>query len=105
MSTETVSGTIQVRWTISERDLQIAHIERELTPAELSTLYDRIGELVVEAFSQRATIWIDGEDKPPADVHLEVNETDIEIDDGPVNGRLEDLRTELEGASASGSDA
>lgn len=95
----TVGGAIRVGWQITERDLGIAHIQRELTQEELGQLYERIEELLCAAFHQRVTIWIDGEDKPGVDVFLEapyMGDCDIEIDDGPVNGTLADLREELD---------
>jgi len=90
-----IAGTIKVGWSIDERGLGIGHIQRELTKRELAALYDRIADLVGQAFHQRVTIWIDGEDKPPVDVFLEATDMEIEIDDGPVNGLLSDLRNEL----------
>lgn len=93
-----VAGSIKVGWQISERGLGIEQIERELTNKELTKLYERIEELVCAAFHQRVTVWIDGDDKPGVDVFLEapyMGDCDIEIDDGPVNGSLEDLRREL----------
>lgn len=93
---DTICGTIKVGWSIDERGLNVAHIQRELTKAELAALYDRIADLVTQAFHQRVTIWIDGEDKPPVDVFLEATDMEIDIDDGPVNGLLSDLRNELE---------
>ena len=86
-----------VGWIISEKGLGIADIERKLTKEERTALYDRIGELVTAAFQQRVTIWIDGEDKPPVDVFLEANEDEIQIDDGPVNGLLVELRMQEAG--------
>ena len=95
----TIGGTIKVGWQISERGLGIEQIQRELTKEELTKLYDRIEELLASAFHQSMKIWIDGEDKPGVDVFLEapyMGDCDIEIDDGPVNGALADLRRELE---------
>lgn len=91
-----VSGTIKVGWSIDERGLGIADIQGELTRAELNALYERITELVTQAFHQRVTIWIDGEDKPPVDVFLEATDMEIEIDDGPVNGAISELRDDAE---------
>lgn len=93
---DTICGTIKIRWSIDERGLGVAHIDRELTKPELAALYDRIEDLVGQAFHQRVTIWIDGEDNPPVDVFLEATDPEIEIDDGPVNGLLSDLRDELD---------
>jgi len=103
--TDTMGGTIKVGWQISERGLGIEHIQREMTKDELAKLYERIEELVCAAFHQRVTVWIDGEDKPGVDVFLEapyMGDCDIEIDDGLVNGSLEDLRRDLENAKKDG---
>ena len=97
MSDERWSGTIKVGWTIRDRDLG-PQSEGEPTPAEMRAIYDRIEELVTQAFHQRVTIWIDGEDKPPVDVFLEADSNEIEIDEGADNGMLSDLRNALEGA-------
>jgi len=96
VNSETICGTIKVGWSIDEVGLNVAHIQRELTKGERGALYDRIADLVTQAFHQRVTIWIDGEDKPPVDVFLEATDLEIEIDDGPVNGLISDLRNELE---------
>ena len=77
---------------LAERD------DAELSPADLRKLYDRLEELLASAFHQEVRIWIDGEDKPPVEVWLEapfMSDHGIEIDDGPVNGTLADLRGEL----------
>ena len=95
MSDERWSGTIKVGWTIRDRDLG-PQSEGEPTAAEMRAIYDRIEDLVTQAFHQRVTIWIDGEDKPPVDVFLEADSNEIEIDEGADNGMLSDLRNELE---------
>lgn len=99
MKEEMISGTVIVSWTVSEKGLGIGGIQRKLTKAELAALYDRIEDLVRQAFRPRVTIWVDGEDKPPVDVFLEASGYDIEIHDGPVNGMIADLRDELESDS------
>ena len=93
---EMIGGTIKVGWQISAFGLGIDRLKRDLTKAELTALYDRIEDLVTQAFHQRVSIWIDGESRPPVDVFLETDGMEIEIDDGPVNGMLSDLRIELE---------
>ena len=96
---DTICGSIKVGWSIDEAGLNVAHIQRELTKGELAAFYDRISDLVTQAFHQRVTIWIDGEDKPPVDVFLEATDLEIEIDDGPVNGLISELRDALEESS------
>lgn len=92
---EMVAGTIRLGWQISEKGLGIDHIQRELTRDELNKMFDRIEEILSSAFSQKVTIWIDGEEKPGVDVFLEnMGDGEIEIDDGPANGILADLKAE-----------
>ena len=93
---EYMSGTIKVGWSISEKDLKIDQIQRDLTREEKLSLYDRIEESVTSSFSQVVDLLMDGEDQPPVRVHLEVTSgfTDLEIDDGPMNGMIDDLREE-----------
>jgi hypothetical protein len=92
------SGTIKVGWTIRDRDLG-PQSDGEPTPAEMRAIYDRIEDLVTQAFHQRVTIWIDGEDKPSVDVFLEADSNEIEIDEGADIGMLSDLRNALEDGS------
>jgi hypothetical protein len=96
MDRDFVAGTVKVEWCVSERDLKIADIERELTPQELRDLYRRIADVVTSAFHQRVDVYVDGEAARPVTVVLDVSEADIEIDDGPVNGLLPDLEAELD---------
>ena len=94
---EKTAGTIKVGWMIDEKDL-LDTGDAELSPADLRKFYDRLEELLASAFHQEVRIWIDGEDKPPVEVWLEapfMGDHGIEIDDGPVNGTLADLRGEL----------
>lgn len=94
---DSIAGTIKVGWSIRERDLGIDKIQRELTKKELRAMYDRIEEAVVGAVGgDYVDVYIDGEAKPPVRVYLDLcaGMNELEIDDGPVNGRLEDLREE-----------
>lgn len=101
-----ICGTVKVEWSIDERGLNVAHIQRELTKAELLALYDRIEECLigaiggdyVDVYGDYVDVYIDGEEKPPVRVHIDMRAgmNELEIDDGPVNGRIEDLRNELE---------
>ena len=96
---EKTAGTIKVGWMIDEKDL-IDTGDAELSPADLRKFYERLEELLCSAFHQAVTIWIDGDDKPPVEVWLEApycGDSDIEIDDGPVNGTIADLRREAGG--------
>lgn len=95
---ESVAGSIKVAWSIREHDLGIDKIQRELTNKELRTMYDRIEEAVTEAVGgDYVDVYIDGKDKAPVRVYLDLcaGMNELEIDDGPVNGRLDDLRKEL----------
>lgn len=93
-SDERVSGMIKIGWSISERDLGIDVLERELTSEELRELYDRIEQVLADALTPRARV---GDVR----VFLEIlGDDEIEIDDGPVNGLLSDLREELEADDA-----
>jgi len=94
-----VAGSIKVGWSIRERDLGIDKIQRELTKDELRAMYDRIEEAVTEAVGgDYVDVYLDGKDKEPVRVYLDIcaGMNDLEIDDGPVNGELSILRTELE---------
>lgn len=94
---ESIAGSIKVGWSISERDLGIDKIQRELTKQELRAMYDRIEEAVTGALGgDYVDVYLDGEDKPPVRVYLDLcaGMNELEIDDGPVNGRLDDLREE-----------
>lgn len=88
------SGTIRVGWAIRDRDLG-PQSEGDPTPAEMRAIYDRIEDLVTQAFRRRVTIWIDGEDEPPVDVFLEADGHEIEIDEGGGSGTISDLRDAL----------
>jgi len=93
MSDEHIAGTIRIGWSISERDLGIAGIERDLTRAEIMRLVDRIEDAVTSVIHDRVDVWIDGEESPPITVHVEIM-GDLEIDDGPVNGLVDDIRSD-----------
>ena len=95
---EYVSGTIKVGWTITEKGLGLDKISGELTKEQKLALYDRIEEAVTAAFPDSVDLYLDGEELAPVRVHLDVTSgfTDLEIDDGPVNGMLDDLRQEAE---------
>ena len=96
---ERIAGTIKVGWMIDEKDL-LADPDAELSPADLRKFYERLEELLCAAFHQEVRVWIDGDDKPPVEVWLEApycGDDDIEIDDGPVNGTIADLRREAGG--------
>jgi len=100
-----VSGSIKVGWSISERDLGIDKIQRELTKDELRAMYDRLEEAVTEAVGgDYVDVYLDGKDKAPVRVYLETcaGLNDLEIDEGPVNGDLSILRMELEEAHEKG---
>lgn len=95
---DSIAGTIKVGWSIRERDLGIDNIQRELTKNELRAMYDRIEEAVAEAVGgDYVDVYIDGKDKAPVRVYLDLcaGMNELEIDDGPVNGRLDDLREDL----------
>ena len=96
---ERIAGTIKVGWSIDEKDL-LKDPDAELTGEALEKFCERLEEIVCAAFHQTVTIWIDGDDKPPVEVWLEApycGDSDIEIDDGPVNGTIADLRREAGG--------
>lgn len=89
-----VCGTVKLGWQIKERDLGLPD---KPSKDDWAKFYDRLEDLISSAFHQRVTIWIDGEAKPGVDVVLEqFGDFEVEIDEGPVNGTLSDLREELE---------
>lgn len=83
-SDDYITGTIRIGWTISECDLGIAGIDREL----LRVLYARIEDALTSALPQILDVPIDGEEKPPVRVVFKVMGDD-EINDGPGNGTLD----------------
>lgn len=92
-SDERVSGTIRVRWSISERDLGIDGIERRLTSEELRALYDHIEDALTRALHR--TVYVQN---PPVCVVFEVMGGDeIELDTGPVYWTLAAMRGEIDG--------
>lgn len=96
---ESIAGSIKVGWSIRERDLGIDKIERELTKKELLAMYDRVEEAVTGALGgDYVDVYLDGKNKAPVRVYLDIcaGMNDLEIDDGPVNGMISDLRDELE---------
>lgn len=93
-SDDYIAGTIKIGWSISERDLGIDGLERELTSEELRELYDRIEQVLAAALPRRVRV---GDVR----VVLEIlGDDEIEIDEGPVNGWLFALREELEADDA-----
>lgn len=40
-------------------------------------------------------VYIDGQDNPPVRVMFDIGGHEIEIDDGPNNGTLDDIRAEI----------
>lgn len=99
---ESIAGSIKVGWTIRERDIGIDKIERELTKKELLAMYDRIEEAVTAALGgDYVDVYLDGKDKEPVRVYFDIyaGMNDLEIDDGPVNGMISDLRDTLEESS------
>ena len=87
-----LAGTIRITWSISDEDAKVPPGDDDLTPAQVRALCDRIEDAVTSALPQTVDVWIDGEDEPPTRVHFDLGGAEIEIDDGPINGTLEDLR-------------
>lgn len=97
-SDKRVSGIIKIGWSISERDLGIDGIKRELTSEELRDLYDRIEDALTRALPRIVDVHIGGEEKPPVRVVFEVNGDDeIAIDTGLVYWTLAMMRREIDG--------
>lgn len=94
---EHVAGSIKIRWYILSRDLGIHKIKRVMTKKELRAMCDRIEKAVTKAVRRDVDVYLDSRKKTPTRVSLlgagDLNE--LEIDDGPVNGLLSDIRIEL----------
>ena len=98
---ERIAGTIKAGWSVGWNEL-LGDSDEELTGKALEKFCERVEELVCAAFHQEVRIWIDGDDKPPVEVWLEapfMGDHGIEIDDGPVNGTIADLRREAGSAT------
>lgn len=85
-------GTAKVSWCMSGRDLRIPDGDAPLTRAQIRALEERLQEALAAALpGDRVDVWIDGEDQPAVRVHFDLGDMEIEIDDGPVNGRVGEL--------------
>lgn len=91
---EYICGTIRITWSISDEDAKIPPGDEDLTPEQVRALCDRIEEALTSSIGQTVDLWLDGEDEPPVRVMFDCCCSEIEIDDGPVNGTLEELRGE-----------
>lgn len=94
----TIAGTIKIGWQITERDLCLPN---NPDAEDYREAYERLEEILGAIISQTVDLWVDGEKKPPVRVFLE-NMGEIEVDDGPHNGSLEDIRLELEDEDTEG---
>lgn len=86
---ESMAGSIKIGWWI-DRDPGAT-----FDASELPVALDRLEDALTSALSQCVDVFIDGEDSPPVRVMFDLGGKEIEIDDGPVNGTLDDIRAEL----------
>jgi len=69
---KTVSGKVEINWTVDIPD------ELQWT---VNMCDDPAREAVIGFIPQSGSVYIWGEDKPPVEVFIEVNEDDIEIEE------------------------
>jgi len=87
---ESLAGTIRIGWYIPS-DPGATFDASELV-TKLETVLDRLENAIVGALSQTVDVYIDGKSEPPVRVCFDIGGHDIEIDDGPVNGSLREIR-------------
>lgn len=69
-----ISGNIRVGWSMSERDLGIDKIQREMTMDELRTTFERIEGAITRVIGDGCMdVHIDGDDKEPVRIYLNVS--------------------------------
>ena len=90
---ESMAGSIKLGWWI-DRDPGALFDASDLV-TRLPEVLDRVENAIVSALSQCVDVFIDGEDNPPVRVMFDLGGKEIEIDDGPINGPLDDIRAEL----------
>lgn len=88
-----LAGSIKFGWYIDSDPGALFDASDLITP--LLEVLDRVENALVGAVSQCVDVYIDGTDNPPVRVMFDIGSYDIEIEDGPVNGLLNEIREEL----------
>ena len=88
-----LAGSVKIGWWI-DRDPGALFDASDLV-TRLPEVLDRVENAIVSALSQCVDVFIDGEDEAPVRVMFDLGGKEIEIDDGPINGTLDDIRAEL----------
>lgn len=90
-----LAGSVKIGWWI-DRDPGALFDASDLV-TRLPEVLDRVENAIVSALSQYVDVYIDGRDNPPVRVMFDIGGHEIEIDDGPINGTLDDLQAEIGG--------
>lgn len=90
-----LSGSVKLGWWI-DRDPGALFDASELI-TRLPDVLDRVENAIVGAISQCVDVYIDGTANEPVRVMFDLGGKEIEIDDGPLNGMIDEIREELEG--------
>ena len=90
------AGTVKFSWSISEKDLGLPS-DRVATPKELRAVCDRLEDLMNGAFgADFYDVSLDGSGKDCVRVHVDMGGLEIEVDDGQVNGTLDEIREDAQ---------
>ena len=90
---ESMAGSIKLGWWI-DRDPGALFDASDLV-TRLPEVLDRLEDALTSALPECVDVFIDGEDEAPVRVMFDLGGKEIEIDDGPINGTLDDIRAEL----------
>lgn len=88
-----LAGSVKLGWYI-DRDPGALFDASDLV-TRLPDVLDRVENAIVGAISQCVDVYIDGTDNPPVRVVFDLGGHEIEIEDGPVNGVLGEIRSEI----------
>ena len=88
-----MAGSIKLGWWI-DRDPGATFDASDLV-TRLPEVLDRLEDALTSALPECVDVFIDGEDNPPVRVMFDLGGKEIEIDDGPIDGPLDDIRAEL----------
>ena len=93
---ERITGTIRIGWCIrDDKSAGVPDGTGDITQAQTAAICDRLEEVLHGCLPTQSwvDVWVDGEGAEPIRVYFEaMGDDEIEIDDGPINGTLADLR-------------